>query len=185
MRKPSTAGGEEHDDAFRLESPRRERERAGRRLVEPVRVVDHAEERAVVPRGSEQAQRRGADVEPARALCLGERERAAQRIRLDRRQLRQPVEQGTHELVQARVRELRLGLDAERAHDPGIAGARDGVLEQGALADPGVAADDQRAAPAAPRLLEHSIDPSALALTADEHVAIIERNVCHQEATGR
>ena len=136
-------------------------------------------------RGSEEAQRRGADVEPARALCLGERQRAAQRIRLDRRQLRQPVEQGSQELVQARVRELRLGLDAERAHDLGIAGLRDGVLEQRALADPGVAADDERAAPAAPRLLEHPIDPSALALTADEHVAIIERHVCNQECARR
>ena len=166
------AGGEEHDDAFRLEPPRRERERAGRRLVEPVRVVDHAEERAVVSRGGEQAQRRGADVEAAGALRLGERQCAAQRVRLHRRQLRQPVEQRAHELVQARVRELRLGLDAERAHDPRIARSRDGVLEQGALADPGVAADDEGGAPAASRPLEHSLDPSAFALAADEHAAI-------------
>ena len=93
----------------------------------------------------------------------------------------EPVEQGAHELVQAGVRELRLGLDAERAHDSGIARPRHGVLEQSALADPGLAADDKRAAPAAPRFLEHSIDPSALALAADEHAPIIERNDCHQE----
>ena len=144
-------------------------------------VVDHAEKRAVVLRSGEQTQSRRPDVEPARALRLGERKRAAQRIRLDRGQVWQPVEQGTHELVQGRVRELRLGLDAERAHDPGSARPRDGVLEQGALADPGVAADDERAAPAALRLLEQSIDRSALALTADEHAPIIERDVCHQE----
>ena len=155
MRKRLAARGEEHDDAFRVESSRGERERAGRRLVEPVRVVDHAEQRAVFARGSEQAQRRGADGEPARALGLGERERAAQRIRLNRRKLGQPVEQRPHELVQARVRELRLGLDAERAHDPGVAGPCDGVLEQCALADPGIASDHQRAAPTALRLFEH------------------------------
>ena len=180
--KAPAAGCEEHDDAFRLEPPRRERERAGRGLVEPVRVVDHAEERSVVPGGREQAQCRGADVQPAGALRLGERERAAQRVRLHRRQLRQPVEQRADELVQARVRELRLRLDAERPYNPRGAGASNCVLEQGALADPGLAADDERAAPAALRLIEHPIDPSALALTADEHTPIIERDVFHTRA---
>jgi hypothetical protein len=71
--------------------------------------------------------------------------------------------------VEPRELELGLGLDAERAHDghPGSLG--NGVFEQGRLADPGLAAQQQRAAVLAARPLEHRLDALALALTANQH----------------
>ena len=178
---------EEHDDTFRLEPPRGEGEGAGGGLVEPVRVVDHAEKRAVVSGGGEEAQGRGADEQPAGTLRFGKRERTAQRVRLHRRQ-RPRAGRGRGRTSSCRPEYANSdSVSTPSARTTRASPARShGVLEQRALADPRLAADDKRAAPAAPRFLEHSIVPSALALTADQHASIIERDDCHQvDALGK
>ena len=57
------APGEQHRDPLPVESPGRERERPRRGLVEPLRVVEHAQQRAFVRDIRQQTREAGADHE--------------------------------------------------------------------------------------------------------------------------
>ena len=63
--------------------------------------------------------------------------------------------------MQPRERELGLRLDAVRAQDALVGRGRDRVLEQGALADAGLAAQEEDAARACARIVEEAPDPRA------------------------
>jgi hypothetical protein len=78
---------------------------------------------------------------------------------------REPVDVLEHrgaQLVQSAVRELHLRLDADRGHDvPAGTTLRDEV-EQGALADAGVAPKDDDAAPTVDRVGQNRVEELAL-----------------------
>jgi hypothetical protein len=59
----TVARREEHHDALRLEPPRRKCERVSRRAVEPLRIVDHAQQRLLLGRLREEVEYRHADQE--------------------------------------------------------------------------------------------------------------------------
>ena len=59
----TVARREEQHHALRLEPPCRERERVGRRPIEPLRVVDHADERHLLSGLREKSENRHADQE--------------------------------------------------------------------------------------------------------------------------
>ena len=70
------AGGDQQDDPLGLEPPGREGEGVGRRLVQPLGVVDQADQRPLLGHLGEQAQRAHTDQEAVGALGGGEPEGA-------------------------------------------------------------------------------------------------------------
>ena len=72
----------------------------------------------------------------------------AERLALRDRQRADPVQVGAAQLVQAGVRELQLRLNTRRPANPASLCAVDQELEQGGLADPGLATQDQNLAAA-------------------------------------
>src|SRR5258705_13948845 len=85
------ARGEQQSDLLGNEAPSNERESRGGTLIEPLRVVDDAEERSVFGGLGEQAQDSEADKEWARSVPWRESERDAKRVPLRRRK---PLPQG-------------------------------------------------------------------------------------------
>jgi hypothetical protein len=90
-----------------------------RRVVEPLRVVDEADDRSGRRRVREQRQHREADQEPLRMRAPTQAERGFEGLALRRRQSFAIGQQRRAELVQRRERQLHLCLDAIRAeHEP-------------------------------------------------------------------
>ena len=109
---------DEHGDRIGLQAPRHEYERIGRRAVEPVGVVDHAQQRLRV-RGRRQQAQDGHGDEEAVLDALGRQpEGAPQRRGLHVGQLVGAVEHGPQQLVQAGEGQLGLGLDAGAGEHP-------------------------------------------------------------------
>ena len=89
------------------------------RPVEPLRVVDDADERLLLGRLGQQAEHRQPDEEAIRRRRRRSgRTPCLQRVALRARQSLQPVEHRRAELMQAGEGELHLGLDAGRPGDP-------------------------------------------------------------------
>ena len=143
---------EQRRDRVGEQPPGGEQDRGERRLVDPVGVVDRDQQRLLLGVGGEQAQRRRADQE-AVALDAGRERRA-------RRAARRPAAAGCRRARRAPAAAARAArrtgspprTATPRARSTRHAlGARDGVLEQRGLADPGLAGDDQDTARAQPR----------------------------------
>lgn len=76
------SGGEDQADGLRAEPPGGERQHLRRRVVEPLLVVDKADERLVLSDVGQQAQHRQPDQEPVGRLSAAHPERRAQRFPL-------------------------------------------------------------------------------------------------------
>ena len=133
----------DHDrDRVGQQPPCDEPEQLVRRLVEPLGVVDDAEQRALLGDAAQEAEHRQSDEEPVGRLARRQAERDGERVPLRSRERVKAVEQRRAELMDPRERQLHLGLgardllDAERDRLPGR------VPQQRRLADPGLAADD-------------------------------------------
>ena len=163
------ARGEEHGDAFGLDATRDEGERVGARAVQPLGVVDHAQHRRVGGRLGEQVQH-GQRQQPA----IGARDGSESERTPDRRTLGvgQEVDEVAHreqQPVQARERQLGLGLDAGAAQDPHPGREACGVGEQGRLPDPGLTAQHQRPAVTRAGRRDQFVDPGAFESAAMQH----------------
>ena len=134
------AYGEDHGHRFCTESTSDELERLRRRAVQPLRVVHHADQWLLLGHESKQAQHRQAQEEAIRGAPRPQAECRAQCVPLRGRQPAGTVNVRTAQLVQTRVRELHLRLDARSARHPAGGGAIDQKPEQGCLADAGLAA---------------------------------------------
>ena len=158
--------------ATRSASSRRagEHERLGGAGVEPVRVVDEAQQRLPLRRLGEQREHGERDEEPLVARAVGEAERAAQRARLRRRQPVGVAEDRPQQLVQAGVRDLRLGLDAAPAEHAHARRQAARLLEQRRLADTRLPAEDEDGAAGFPRAVQGLTDTGALSVSPVEHV---------------
>ena len=148
------ADGEHHGDPLGQQSPRDERQCLPGGSVEPLRIVDHARERTLLGRVGQQAQDRERDQEAIRRPALLEPERLPQRRALRARKVAQPVEHRAAELMQARERQLHLGLHAGGANDAPARCLLHDVLQQRGLADPRLAAQDQHFALTRPHALQ-------------------------------
>ena len=170
-RREAGAHAREQHDRVRAQAPRDEREHLGARRVEPVRVLHDQQEGG---RGGglrheiEHGQR---DQEAIGRGRVAHPERRQERRALGRRELRGAAEDRAQQLVQARERQVRLGLDAGRPQHLHLARGR--ALghrgQQRGLADTRLAAHDERAASIA-----HPVDERReqcdLAITAEDAV---------------
>ena len=162
------AAREDQGDRFREQSPRDERQRLLGGLVEPLGVVDHADERSLLGDVGEQAQHRQPDEEAIRRVAGAQPERRAQRVALRAGERVELPEQRRAQLMQARERDLHLRLDAAGAHDPAPRRALCDVAQEGRLADAGLPMQDQRAALAAARRVQQPVERVAFASTAQQ-----------------
>jgi hypothetical protein len=134
-----------------------------------VGVVDHTEEGLVFREDRKQTQGAAEDRETIGDGARAERQGRTKgdglggRNCIDRRELR------AEELVQAGERNVHLGFDAERTQNPHALRALDGGIEERALADAGLAANDERSAVPRSSRLEHLVDPRGLTLAPEEH----------------
>ncbi len=149
----------------------RRTQRLRRGPVEPLRVVDQADQRPLLGRLGEQAQHGQADQE-----AIGRRRRAAARTPSAARRAAapgsrsQPVEHRRAQLVQPGERELHLRLARPRPARRGQPGARSAsVLQQRRLADARLAAQHQHRALARPGALQQPVEHVALAAAAAQH----------------
>ena len=162
------AHGEHQPDRLRAQPARHERQRLRRGAVEPLRIVHDADQRPLLRRVGQQAQR-----PPGRRGSDPGRRRRAGRTRAERLALRagEPLEaihERRAELMQPRERELHLRLDARRARDAAPRRALHQVLQQRALADAGLAAQHQRAARTRAHARHQLIQRRALAAPAEQ-----------------
>ena len=139
------AHAEQHDDRVGREPSRGEDERARRRRVGEVQVVDDDGDRPVLGVPADQAQHRRADREPVAPVGAadgaGSASAADERVRLHRGDAVERAQRGPQQLQQRGERDLALGLEPGRAQHAACRPAPlDGVVEQGGLADAGLAA---------------------------------------------
>jgi hypothetical protein len=158
--------GEQHRNRVGFEPPREEDQCVRGRRVQPIGVVDQADQRLRLRRGSQQAEGAGTD-EEAPVERRAESEGTAQRVGLTLRDLVQQAENRPKELVQPGECKLRFGLDAVGEQHPHTVCAFLGVAQEGALADPRLSTKDERPAGAVTRESEQSVD--ALPLSSAPH----------------
>jgi hypothetical protein len=168
--------GDEERDLLSEQPSRCESECIGGGPVKPMGVVEDHEDGELLCCLDEQGQRRGADDEGVRFAFL-ERKRRSEGLPLNRWDPREQLEHRAEQLVQARERELQLGLDSRRGEDPHVSRVAAGLCEERGLAHAGVADDDQRSAASAPCLVEESRDAPQLPFPPDEHtLTVLDRH---------
>lgn len=141
---------------FGQEAARHERERLGRCLVEPLGVVDEADQRLLLRGVRQQAQHRQANQQAVGRLAGRESERRGECVALGAWQVRQPFQQRYAQLMQAGERDLHLGLRAGNPHDPTPGAHRRQVVQQRRLADARLTAQHEHTAAAAPHVVQQT-----------------------------
>ena len=160
--RPARARREDQGDRLGQQPAGDERERLRRGLVQPLRVVDQADQRPLLGDIGQQAQYRQSDQEPIRRAAVAQPECRAQRVALRAGQVIQMVQHRRAQLVQPGERQLHLRLHARRPRDPGIRRALRQELQQRRLADPRLAPHHQHSAAARPRIGHEPIQHLAL-----------------------
>lgn len=141
---------------------RREQQGLDGRLVEPLRVVDHHEQRRILGRSGEEVERRRPGREPVEVDARAETECGSQRVGSRLRERVQVPQRRPHQLEQPGEGDLALGRDAAGPEDLHSRGALACELQQGGLAGTGFAADHQESAGSEAGGVEQLHDPGAL-----------------------
>jgi hypothetical protein len=156
------AGAEKHGDRFRVQPPGHERQDLGRGLVQPLRIVDQAQQRLLRGHLRQQAQHSQANQETIRCAGRTQAERDAESVALRPGQGAAAVQHPAAELVQRREGQLHLRLDTLSACHEEVRCRVGCVAEQRGLADASLTADDQRPAAAGPYLRQQLVEGHAL-----------------------
>jgi hypothetical protein len=153
---------------LRQKAPCHERKRLHRHPIEPLRVVDDADERLLLGGVGEQAQDGQADQKAIRRGTGAHAERGVQRVALGDWQEPETAKHRCAQRVQAGECELHLGLDPRYPGDP--ASLRDArqIPQQDGLTDSRLAAEDQHATATRARFHDESIQYLALAVTVEQ-----------------
>ena len=159
---------EDQRDRLGEQPARDEREDLRRGAVEPLRIVDQADQRLLLGGVTQETQHGQADQETIRCLAGPQAEGGGQRFTLRRGQPLEPVQQRRTQLLQPGERELHLGLDADRVEYPAARRPLGHVLQQRRLADTGLAAHHQRLALACANGADQLIEGRALATPAEQ-----------------
>src|SRR5262249_13493140 len=152
--------------------------------VQPVRVVDEAQDR---PLFGELGQDRQAGREDEKALLPSPRFQADSGPERGRLRAGKPVdvsEGGPQQLVERGEGELGLRLDAARGQDVHVGGAVASVLQQRRLAHAGLAAQDEAAATRSTSGAEQLADHGALGIPPVEHARIVSAQAARRASRG-
>ena len=107
-RLAGVARGEQQPHGVRQQPPRHERQHLRGGPVQPLRVIDQAQQRPVFRRLRQQGQHRQPDQEPVRRTAAAQPERDPQRVALRGREPLQAIQQRRAQLVNASERQLHL-----------------------------------------------------------------------------
>ena len=135
---------------LREQATSHERERSSRSAVEPLRVVDHAQQRLLLGSIGEEAESREPNEKRARRRPGAQTESDTKRVTLRISQTLAELEKRRTELLQRRVVELHLPLDARSANDAKVLARLDSVFEQRGLTDARVSVDHENTAVTVP-----------------------------------
>lgn len=167
------ASGEHHHDRFGPQPPCYEDECLRGGVVEPLRVVDQAQQRTLSRCVREQAQDCQRDEKSLLASASRQAERSAERVGLRIREPAHVSHRREQELVRRGERELRLRRDADTAQNEHVTSLLACVLEQRRLADSRVAANDESAAARSAGAVQELADPDLLRIAAEQHGRIV------------
>ena len=162
------ADSEDDADRLRQQAARHERQRLRRGTIQPLRIIDQADQRAFLGHLGQQAQDGQADEKAIGRVPGGQAERGAQRIALRTREPFEPIEHRRAQLMQPGERELHLGLDARSASHATPHRMLGDVLQQRCLAHTCVPADCERPALSRPNRLEQPVERRGLAAPAEQ-----------------
>ena len=166
--RAALARGEQQCHALVLQTARGEQQRPGRRVVEPLSIVDDRQHRRLLGGLGEQGQRTQVGEVPL-ALPGALSERGAERSPLGTREVGEPVAERPQQPLQRGEREGGLRLHARRAEHPHPGRRVDRVCQQRRLAHTGYPADDQRATGAGARRIHESGDRRTFRVTTCQH----------------
>ena len=162
------ADGEDHRDTLGQQSARNERQRLRRDPVQPLHVVDDADQGLVGGVRGQQAQPSQPDEELIRRRPGAEAERGGQGVALGCGQVVQVTQQRGAQLVQTRVGELQPGFDAGGPRHLTSRRAAGQVVEQGGLADARFAPQHQDPALPGPDGADEAVQRLAFGAPADQ-----------------
>ena len=171
--------GQHQPDRLGSQATRHEGQRLRRGAVEPLGVVHDTDQRSLLGHLRQQAQDSQADEEPIRRVAVPQPERRPQRLALRVRQALQAIRERRAELLQPGERELHLRLDARRPCDATAGRVVHQIGEQSALADAGLAAQQQRPARTRPHARHQLVQRRALATPAEQPPPRIRRRHGH------
>jgi hypothetical protein len=166
--------GEQQHYRLRVQAPRHEREHLGRGPVQPLGIIDQAQQRPLLGGVGEQAEHRQADQEPVGLRPRTHPERRPERVALRRRQPPEAAQHRPAQLMQAGKGKLHLRLDPGRPGDPKAPGALGRVTQQRCLSDSRFAAQDQHRALPGPRIREQPVQPGAEGTAARQRLRSFE-----------
>jgi len=127
-------GGEDEPDGFGRQPPGRKSQRLRRGLVQPLLVVDHADQRPLPGHLRQQAQYRQRHQEPVRCRARADAEHGPQRVPLRTGEPLQVVQHRREQLMQPGEGQLHLRLTARHAHHPAALRLPGQVIQQRGLA---------------------------------------------------
>ena len=156
----------EHDrNRLSQETPSDEPEDLERGVVEPLRVVDEAEQRLLLRDLREEGERPESYKEAIGRVPGREAERDAQSTLLGLRKTIELAEHRRAELMEASKWELHLGLDPGDLRDPESGGPVSDIPQQRRFSDARFAPDDQDGAAAVARVFQESVERFTLAVS--------------------
>lgn len=159
---------EEHGQAFRVQAAGDEGECLSGLEVEPLCVVDDAEQRLLLGGACKQREGGEGDLKPLRCWAHSKAEGHAQRIALWRGKPINARQEWNDQLVEAGKADVGFGLDAKSPGDSEITGCVDGVIKECGLSDSGLAADDQRTTRATANGFQEGVNRGQLANTPNQ-----------------
>jgi hypothetical protein len=149
--------GEQEGDGLRQQPARNEAQRLRRRAIQPLRIVDDTQKRALLRGLREEAQARQGHEKAVRRRAGTHPERDLERTALRSRKPSDEIVERRARLMQGRERQLHLGFDAHRAQQREVRRRFDRVLEQRRLPDARLPPQDQHAAAAGSRVGEQPV----------------------------
>ncbi len=173
---------QEHDRIVR-EAAGGERQRARRRFVEPVEIVDDEQHRARRLCDAQQRHRRPIDGERHRRGGMGEAERTTQRIALSLRERAKVLQHGTEQLLQPAERQLGLPVDPAAGEHEEVARLQAGGAKEGGLATARFPDERERAPQPGASAREGARDELQFGVTTDDRDPAMGRRRRHHLCT--
>jgi hypothetical protein len=170
----SLAYREHHCELLSPQAPRDERQHLGRLRVQPLRVVDQAQQRPLLGQLAQQVQHGQPNHEWVRPRPRLQAERRPQSSALRPRQTLQRLGVRGAESLQRGEGQVHLGLRARGTAERAVRALVGQEAEQGGLADAGITAQDQHPAATRPGIVQQVQQLALFGCSAEQ-----TRSVCH------